>query len=68
MGNGAKKFHEMLPKNKVTFIQKKIAKSVIVRKNNKQHIVGVGRYIFSWLVNLPASSRLVVNYEQAMDM
>ena len=65
VGNGAK-FHEVLPKTKLPSF-KKIAKSVIVRKNIKQHIVGVNRDILSWLVNLSASSGLVVNYEKAME-
>ena len=43
--NGVKKFHEALPKTKLPSF-KNTAKSITVRKNNKQRIVRIKRDIF----------------------
>ena len=58
--NGAKTFHEALPKTKLPSF-KNIAKSVIVQNNNKQYIVEVNTHILSWLANLSGHFRGVNN-------
>ena len=58
--NGAKTFHEALPKTKLPSF-KNIAKSVIVQNNNKQYIVEVNTDILSWLANLSGHFRGVNN-------
>ena len=67
MENGAKMFHEALPKKKFPSF-KNIGKAVTVQKNNKQCIVKVKRDILSWLANLSASSGLVLNYKKAIKL
>ena len=62
--NGAK-FHEALAKTKLPSF-KKTDESVTAQKNNKQRIVEVNIDILRWLVNLSASSGIVVNHEKAM--
>ena len=67
MENGAKTFHQALPKKRLPSF-KNIAKSVTVQKNNKQCTVEVKRDILSWLANLSASSGLVLNYKKAIKL
>ena len=64
--NGAKKFHEGLPKTRFPLF-KNTTKSITVQKNDKPRIAEVNRDILSWLVNLWASSRKVVNCKKAME-
>ena len=65
--NGAKKFHEVLPKTKKLSSFKYTAKSLTVQKNNRQCIMEVNKDILSWLINLSARSGLVVNYKKSME-
>ena len=63
--NGANKFHEVLPKTKLpTF--KKIGKSVLVQKNNKQHIVGVNRDKFIIQLNNFISKVVLLHHPQIL--
>ena len=66
LGDGTKKFHDPLPRNKIKAF-KNISKTLVLKKSHKERKVEVNRDILALLVRLSLTSGLPVDFNKALE-